>query len=749
MQKFIVNIGIAIALLAFSFSRESPLVILSAFLIGIALSTLYGDQRFNFLYILLVFPFVSYGIFPSYILYSIVVSSVISYYFKEFSYVLLPLGLDLLTFNISYLVDAFIFLGLIIVYAYLKYDSRGIIASGIILLVFSAFLDSIRVQLGNIAYFDLVFGVISTLIQSSSLRIPRKVYVPVALALYPLLTFALPLPSSYYWWNPSSFLYKDFLYLYIIGYGYNLRLDQAGLYFISSMLIDKFGQILGLHILIFLLYYISGLSAYLFFEKNKLLLSFVYSLLTPIQLPEIAITYSLFPLALVIASKLDWKRYLAFSVITFLSTLVFPFAFTITSVFLKKRREYIIFSFFLSLFWLIPYALIHFPNYSLYFPQIVIYVLLVVAGVFSFFANRNYLSIGVILGLIYVALQLPYSFILYPFLIIGLLSVERKYVLPVLLITLIVAEGLVLAPTLTFSGIPKNVSNVVTTLEKDGFGLVYWKGSYSLLSPYPITNSTAFAKYEVSSKFIVTLNPEFETQPYPIILKVNESIIEPPKVINFTNSIVEVRNNSIYWKIPTPMSNSEIEIFLHVPEKIGYLDLNNNLTNLEFFYVVVYTTSGVKEYKQTSVIPIHATVEYIDLYYYATKPLIINLTPIINESGKFIPMLKKLIPFEYKEYQRGSNSFLVYLKANDVINVTTIKGYEFSINSSKFVTYSILKPGYYEIYVKPTISVKYNVGIYLSVIFFFIFLIYVIFKEKLVRVYEKLIIKIHSSTGHS
>jgi len=744
MQKLLVNIAFLLTLLTLILSKQQDTVILGSFLLAIALSTLYGEKALNFLYIILSFPFVAFHLLPPYVLLVVSIASLASFYYPSFSYVLIPAGVSLFLLNLPYVVDFYTFLGLIVAYKLMKYDSRGIVASGIILLVFSAFIRKYEIPLSELAYFNLLFGVISMIVEQSTVKIPRKVYVPLVLALFPLSTFILPLPSEYYWWNPNSFLFSNFLSLHILGYGYNLRVDEFVLYYISSFLIGKLGQIIALHVIIFLLYYISALTSYLFFDRNKLLFSFIYSVLTPVQTPSLALAYSLMPLALFIATKVDLKRFLAFSAITVSAGYVFPFAFTILSFLLDRRKEYAVFSFLLSLFWLIPYLLIGFPNESYPFPPLEIYIIFTLASALSFFIKNKYLGLALVIGSAYLALSLPYSLILYPFIILGviLISDAKKFLLPIVLISLIVFQGVVLSYSLSFNGIPKGVQSVVEKLKSESFGLVYWNSSYSLLSPYPITNQTNLAKYIVkainSTKYNVTVNPAYISQPIPIILSLNQTQLEPPKVGNLTNAIVKVENYTIYWKIPNGFSGSEIYISFPAPERINAsLYFETNATNLQYFEIEVLNLTSAKLYKSTTEIKVNQQVTLINLYYFSYSSTVIKVVPYINESGKLVPLLKKLTPFTFVEKQ-SSNKIIIYLNVSTKLNATALKGFLFSVNGSKLVNSTSLNPGYYEIVVEEKTPNYLYPSEIATVIGFISSLLYVITREKLVRVYEKL-----------
>ncbi|QIW23739.1 hypothetical protein EWF20_05920 [Sulfolobus sp. S-194] len=739
MQKLLVTVSLAISILVITMLKLPNYVILSSYLLAIAFSTLYGERKFNFLFILLIFPFIISNYLPSYELMIVAIASISSFYYPSISYVLMPLGITLSLLEAPSIVDLYVFLGLVVAYNLLKYDSRGIVASGIVFLIFSPFVKP--VLFGNLAYFNLVFGVISLLVESSQVKIPKRIKIPLTLLLFPLTTFLLPLPNSYYWWNLDSFLYKNFLSLYIIGYGYNLRIDEFPLYYASYFLISKFGEIVGLHILIFLLYFASGMSAYLLFEKNKLLLSFIYSVLTPIFLPFLTLAYITLPLSLYLANKLDVKRFLAFSGLTVISGYAFPFAFTLSSMLLNKRKEYAVFSFLFSLFWLIPYILIGFPNEKFPLPSLEVYILFTIASILAFFSGRKAIAILLVISSAYFALDLPYSAILFPVVIILslLLSQESKVILPILLVTLVVFQGFTLASSLTFSSVPANVQRVVNQIENRNFGLVNWDGNYSLLSPYPITNSTDLAKYIViqqGKNFTLSNNSAYINQPLPLIVKVNQSFITPPKVLNISDSNVTVKGYTIYWKIISGSQTSEIWISLPVLERFeGYLYFKMNVTDLTYFYVILSSPSGIKEFKNITLVPINQSIDLIELYYYAQEPMTIEVTPYYNQSGKLIPLLEHIIPFSFKEEQ-STSKIIVKLNVSTEVNISVLKGYVYSVNGSKFLNSStILKPGLYFVVINSSTPSYLGLSIFASVISFIISLIYVIFRNKLVRIY--------------
>jgi len=135
---------------------------------------------------------------------------------------------------------------------------------------------------------------------------------------------------------------------------------------------------------------------------------------------------------------------------------------------------------------------------------------------------------------------------------------------------------------------------------------------------------------------------------------------------------------------------------------------------------------------------LHQQVTLIDLYYYSENSTVLKVTPYLNESGKSVLLLKKIVPFTFVEKQ-SSDKIFVNLNATTSLNVSALKGFVFSVNGSKLINSTLLKPGYYEIVIQEKTPNYVYPSIIATTIGFILSLFYVITREKLVRIYAILI----------
>jgi len=162
-----------------------------------------------------------------------------------------------------------------------------------------------------------------------------------------------------------------------------------------------------------------------------------------------------------------------------------------------------------------------------------------------------------------------------------------------------------------------------------------------------------------------------------------------------------------------------------------------NVTDLTYFYVILSSPSETREFKNTTVIPINQFIDLIELYYYAEGPMTIEVIPYYNQSGKLIPLLQHIIPFSFEEKQT-TDKILIKLNVSTEVNVSIFSGFVYSVNNSKFLNSTItLKPGLYYIVVSSSTPSYLSFSILASVVSFVISLIYVIFRDRLVRIYAK------------
>jgi len=141
---------------------------------------------------------------------------------------------------------------------------------------------------------------------------------------------------------------------------------------------------------------------------------------------------------------------------------------------------------------------------------------------------------------------------------------------------------------------------------------------------------------------------------------------------------------------------------------------------------------------------LHQQVTLIDLYYYSENSTVLKVTPYLNESGKSVLLLKKIVPFTFVEKQ-SSDKILVNLNATTSLNVSVLKGFVFSVNGSKLVNSTLLRPGYYDIIVQTTTPNYLYSSITVTAIGFIWSLFYVITREKLVKIYAKLVQRVKTT----
>ncbi|QGR19519.1 hypothetical protein [Stygiolobus azoricus] len=743
------------AVILVSFHQELSLYyFLAIFLSGISINTLFGEPKFNLLTIGLALPFISIYSYPEFTLVIIGLSAISSYYYRDFAQVLLVLAFNLFVLNFSDIVLFLSFVTLVIAFKLSKLDMRAIIASGLIMIVIAAYKSALTVTLGDVAYFDLLFGTIGIIVEGARSKIPSKLVVPLTLLVIPLISWLLPLPETYYWWSPKSFFFNyGIINVWLPGLQYFPLIEMFPIYYIAHFLVYKTSDYVASHLFISLIYYVSSLSSYLFFSSfNKprrvlLISSILYAMLTPITSIPLSVTYSLLPFALYLARILSLRNYVIFFTISLISSsIAYPFNFAFASVTNEKvRKEYIAVAFTASLFWIIPYFLLGYPSSSLsfytIFKPIAIYYALFIVGLGVAFVTRNKVAgISVLLSLAYILFGLPYFYLIYPFVILtlfaALLSTELNSLMPVFFISIFLISAYANA-TQPFLNIPSSAKSVVKQLEGLPFGLVYWNSSYKLLSPLPVTNITAYASYIVEND-IVTNNTNFVG--YPLVVVLSQKAYSQYISLNVSpllNSHVVRYNGSFEWIVEQGGKESEVALTLNLPQRlVGNLLIVINITNLEYFYISVLTNNGYKIYHNTTIIPLNTTVYAIDLICYNPQPHQVYNVSIfyVNSSNEKLNLLlippKPSTPVFIQKDNFTDGNLMIQITSEVSFNITfnpdpqlnfTINGASANITQ----TYE-LKPGKYIIVGSFAYKDYFIYGEYATIAGFIIGFVYVV-----------------------
>jgi hypothetical protein len=775
----------SIAIIVVSFHQElSVYYFLAIFLAGISINTLFGEPKINLLTIGLAFPFISIYSYPEFTLVILGLSTISSYYYRDFAQVLLVLAFNLFVLNFSDLVLFLSFVTLVIVFRLSKLDMRAIIASGLIMIMIAAYESAMTVTLGDIAYFDLLFGTIGIIVEGARSKIPSKLVVPLSLLVMPLVSWLLPLPEAYYWWSSKSFFFNyGIINAWLPGLQYFPLIEMFPVYYIAHFLVYKTNDYVGSHLFISLVYYVSSLSSYLFFSSFRksrrvlLISSVLYAMLTPITSIPLSVTYSLLPFALYLARTVSLRNYVIFFTTSLISSSVaYPFNFTFASITNEKvRKEYMAVAFTASLFWIIPYFLLGYPSSSLsfytIFIPIAIYYALFIVGLGVAFVTKNKVSgISMLISLAYILLGLPYFYLIYPFAILTLftafLSTELKGLIPVFFVSIFLISAYANA-TQPFLNIPSSVTSVVKQLEGLPFGLVYWNSSYELLSPLPVTNITAYAYYIVENDTVMN-NTNFVG--YPLVA-IHPQYIYNGQYINLNvspllNSHVVRYNGSLEWVSEQGGKESEVALTLNPPQYlVGNLLVVINITNLEYFYIEVVTNNGVKYYHNTTVIPLNTTVYAIDLTCYDPQPHQVYNVSIfyVNSSDKKLNLL--LIPpkSEMPLFIQKDN----FTDGNLVIQITSDVSFNITLNPDLQLNFTIngasanltqtyeLKPGKYIIVGSFAYKDYFVYGEYATIAGFIIGFVYVMvvsnenLRSKLYRVLKVEKIKRYIESGEN
>jgi len=725
----------------------SDFYLIGLVLVLVSFNSLYGENKLSILFPFLLVPAIIHGSLPQYIIIIAVISSVVTSYYTPLSYALIPLGVSLFSYNLPEVIQLLTFFSLSILYGLFKYDFRGYIVSGIVLIISAAYYSSYQVGLGDLAYYNFLFGVSGLIAEGGKVRVPERVKVPLILAVFPLLTFLSPLPFSYYYWNPISFYFKySIVNLWLPGLGYIPEIEEFPVYFLSHFLVYKFGQYIGTHIFIFLVYYISSLSSYLLFStyfierKVKIASAILYSMLTPILSPSLSITYSLLPLAVYLARRVSVRNIVAFSALTTLSSsIAFPFSFSIITILENRvRKEYILFSVLLSLFWIIPFVFLGFPeSQALNINNIILYVLLLLsAGLF--YSKREYLAIASVFGISYIILSYPYASLIYPFVILSIfliiLNQDKKAVISIALVTLFLVSLYNFSVQSYFYKLSPQVEKTIKVLENDTLEPVYWELPCELISPQPITNNTLIAKYIVNNSGILP-NPRFIGYPIYVNFTNNSSSYLTLKVQNLTNSEIERFNGSLIWEMLKPYTESEIALLFPSPTYLnGTINIKLNYTDLQYFYIQIYTSNGTTlTFHNTTTVNVSTYVDiiYLSEYYPMKANTTVNVTVFYYHEGVvknllIIPKISKILNVTYSIIPNGlkikifSNSEII-IRYFSGLNLTYyINGTEITNLTKSYV----LPPGYYIIIAKFPYTNYLRYGIIGSVIGFLIALVY-------------------------
>ncbi|BCU71436.1 hypothetical protein [Stygiolobus caldivivus] len=702
---------------------------ISIFLLGIAVNSLFSEARLNILFVGASIPLIINYSYPDFAILVIGLAAVACYYYREFSQVVLILAINLFVINLSDLLMFFSFVSLLIALRLSKIDSRAFIASGIILLLVAAYLSKLSTTLGDLAYFNLLFGTIGIVTESSKVKLSPKLATPLVLLTVPLVSWALPIPYTYYWWVPYSFFFKyGIINLWLPGLGYFPAIEMFPVYFISHFLVYKWGQFIAVHIFIFVLYYISALSSYLLFSmfdkgrKIRVLSAILYSLLMPITSIPLSITYSILPLSLYLARKISIRNYVLFFITSVLSSsIAYPFDLTFSAIVNENvRKDYAVIAFIASLFWLTPYFILGYPSnvemfYSIFTEQLIYYILFLIILGIAFVTRSKIVAFSALLGVSYIVLGFPFFYLLYPFVILStfialLNSANNNSILAIFLLSLFVLSSYSVLTQPFYHQSPA-INSVIKQLERLPFGTVYWNSSYPLMSPLPITNFTTFANYIVENDSIVN-NTNYLG--YPVFTYYSNTTLYKHKYITVSvkpliNAKVQRYNGSFIWVAQSPHQQSSVSVVFTEPENLsGELKVNVNITDLEYFYVEVYSNSGVKYYHNSSTIPVNGTIDLIDLICYNPQAHeVFNVSLVYQNSTQeenlliIPPVIKNEIIFIKNEsFTNGHLVISITSNVNFTLRFDSGIGLTFSLNgmnvSNLTKTYE-LPPGHYEI----------------------------------------------------
>ncbi|BCS91400.1 hypothetical protein [Metallosphaera javensis (ex Sakai et al. 2022)] len=317
-------------------------------------------------------PFTLISHSPSFLVISSL-STALSYYLRDKATAfLLTLGVSMLVFNLEAVFQVLAFVVLLGVLVYLKVDIRGVVANGIFLLLLSAisainqgFSSEVVNTLSDGAYYSLTFGVLGLASQNAKLprRIPR---IPLLFLPYALATLGFGIPQDYYWWNPSSFLFKaNPLSLWVPDIYFPQVNQILGSWPLSHELVHLY---LGVNIYIAILTYLSGIGSYLMFKKLGVrqvsLFSLVYQVLSPFPHPYLLLGYAVLPFTayLMNVNVRNSVKYPAVMLVSVIgsSFFLFPVTALLMGAFLGRRDlPYMgIAVIGANAFWIIPYLIL-------------------------------------------------------------------------------------------------------------------------------------------------------------------------------------------------------------------------------------------------------------------------------------------------------------------------------------------------------------------------------------------------------
>jgi len=594
---------------------------------------------------ILVLPF--YLTDPYVFILSIVLSLFTFYLNKYIQSIYIPLALSLLIVNLSYILIVFSIIVMIGIFYSIKLDLRGIVLSGIILLILSSLSlkYSYLSNFSNLAYFYLLFGIIGMIFENTRIsRIKYTNYIKSGLLFlpFPILALIIGTPHAYYWWNVNSYAFKlSPLSLGLPGFYFPQINEVLGTYPLSHFLIYKLGNI-GIYIYYFIFIYLSGIFSLFLFKKLNLsfnlFFSLIYEILSPYQDPLILIGYSLLPLVLYLTlsnvkSPIKYPLVMLTSVIGS-SFYLFPLSFLILgSILDRKIWKSAIAIIFSNLFWIVPFLLTSASQLSIIKSNLFSLVIILILFITAYVESDKRFVISSIIGFTYMYLNLPYNQLFYPIAIISsflaLNSIKqlnfKKILTGILMFLFLFSIGISLVSFHSLS-VPSFIEKDYKNLEKVPLSLVYWNDSFSKDSPLPFNNTVvniSNIKYIIykgnvynNSKYIgypfyvqkvispyVLLKGNWSEIPFNII-RINSSTFYYnyiSKNISITkNNYVDLTSRLSYqfiaWNISTPSIN-EFEISVsgeftgvsEVPQIFLGYGVNNtsNLDNLSSHIILI------------------------------------------------------------------------------------------------------------------------------------------------------------------
>ncbi|MEM4024676.1 MAG: hypothetical protein QXL70_01360 [Metallosphaera sp.] len=514
------------------------------------------------------------------------VSSALSFYLKDkATSFLTTLTTSLVVFSLRPELQVLSFLLLIGILVYLGLDLRGTIANGILFMVIASILlpsqgiqSSIIYILSDITFYSIFFGVIGLAIQGRNLPKALK-RTPLLFLPYATVMLTIGVPSQYYWWTESSFLFKSNPLSLWVEYGYFPQLNQIfGTWPLSHFLPYP----TGVSFYMFLLTYLSGLFSYLMFKrlgvKRAALFALAYQLLSPFYDPYLLVGYAILPLTAYLMTT-AMKVPIKYTTVALSSMIGSSFPLFIISAillgYLTSKRNLLWFGLVMvgsNAFWIVPYLLLGSPHLSsTNFLSMVL--ILPIVSILMKFGERDRVLLSLI-SLVYLVSGLPLSQAFYPVAIAStLLAISGSGIKK--LISGVTIAFLLLLPLFQFATYhPFSLPSSVQAINKeiDNATLVSWNYSYPYLSSVPINLTPLSSKaiqYYVTSSGGVEENPDYVglVSAKPILYnltRVNYTLLPN------TPPILTINSSSFYLNYSSAGISYTVDNNVEIKSLIGY-----------------------------------------------------------------------------------------------------------------------------------------------------------------------------------